>query len=207
MEEEDSRETIQQEAADAYRQILEDCRQQENDLITTCIQVARRELEELQAEIVDKKDKNEVELAAFQIAQREMQGEVEVLKDDIQFYKQHQKELERLAKLQQLEEKQANSLKKLMWSTFSMSSPSNAAASVPALKPQQEEELARDHPIVMRLCASIFKMEQNRQTIAAFISQVTDPSKNNEVKHAVEQIEDVLDSSIVLNEDALNDAV
>ncbi|CAD2218088.1 hypothetical protein AGDE_07733 [Angomonas deanei] len=187
-----------------YFDIIAQCRKEELMNITQCVEQANEDLTALVKESTERKERNEVELATLKIAYKELQGEAEVLKDNIKFLVGHQKDLERLAKQQQLEEKQKNSLKNLMWSTFTGSSADDASKQ---LKPQYEAELVNDHLLVSTLAATIHKLEQDRTTIAGFLNKIQDQFDNNQLNSNIEKIEDVLDSDLTLDDDAINDVV
>lgn len=185
------------------KEIEGECSAQELKIIQESIAKAEAESAAMAQELKAQKDRYEVELATYQIAYKEQQAEVEQLRDQCKALQAHQLELETLAKKQQLEEADRNSLRKLMMNTLTMTSSKRGKAADRTLTADQQAEVAADHPLVSLLAARISVLQEQRKTIGGILINARGLGKSDDVSSAIERIRALLEPEIQLDEDAL----
>lgn len=199
----EERQGITREAFSILAEMQTQCRHEELDIIQQSIKKAEEEVREMRHELAERQSKHEVELAAYQIAYKEAQAEAETLKDDVVFLKKHQKDLEVLAKQQQMEEASQNSLRNFVMKSLTWSA-SKDDKGKKALTSEQLAEVKADHALVSVLSANIAAMDEQRSTVAGILAQVDNAFDNDAVRVALQHIQEVLEPAITLDEDALN---
>lgn len=200
-EELEERRRIEREAVSVLEAMEAQCRLEELEIIQQSIDKAEEQVVRMRAELAQRKERQEVELAAYKIAYKEAQAEVETTKDEVSFLRRHQGALEVLAKQQQLEEARQNSLKGMVMRTLTWS-----AAKPSGRKPLSSEQLSEvkaDHPLVSVLAANVSVMDAQRVSVAGILAQVENAFDNDAVRVALERIHEVLGPAISLDEEAL----
>ena len=190
-------------AVHGLQEIEEECSAQELRIIQNSIAKAEAESTAMTQELKAQKERYEVELATYQIAYKEQQAEVEMLHDQCKTLRAHQLDLEMLAKKQQLEETDRNSLRKLMMETLKMSPAKRGKAANRTLTAEQQAEVVADHPLVSLLAARIFVLQEQRKTIGGILINARGLGKSDDVTNAVERIRALLEPEVQLDEDAL----
>lgn len=190
-------------AVQGRKQIEDECSAQELKIIEDSITKAEADSAAMAEELKRKKESYEVELASYQIAYKEQQAEVEVLRDQCKALQRHQLELEILAKKQQLEETNRNSLRKLMMVTLTMSSLKRGNAADRTLSAEQAAEVMADHPLVSLLAARIAVLQEQRKTIGGILINARGMGQSEDVTNAIERIRTLLEREIQLDEEAL----
>lgn len=183
--------------------IEDECRAQEFKIIEDSIAQAQAEAESIRAELQEKRSRYELELAAYQIAYKEQQAEVEALREHCKVLRSHQRDLETLAKKQQLEETERNSLRKVMMDTLTFTPSKCGRAEERALTPEQQAQVRDDHPLVSLLAARISVLEEQRKTVGGLLVSARGMGKSEDVTATVERIRDLLEPEVQLDEDAL----
>lgn len=197
----EQRQALQREALDRLQGMEANCRNQELEIIRSSIDTTLAEAAAIRAGLEQRKERQEVELAAYQIAYKESQGECETLKDDVAFLKRHQVELEKLAKQQQAQESRQNSLKRLVLQSLMWASSKDGATPLTA---EELGDVRSDHPLVSVLTANVFAMNEQRKEVAGILAQVNNAFDNDAVKVALDKVHEVLVPAIALDADALN---
>ncbi|KAG5472413.1 hypothetical protein LSCM1_03812 [Leishmania martiniquensis] len=179
------------------------CRAQESKIIEDSIAHAQAEEEALRTELQAKRNRNELELAAYQIAFKEQQAEVESLREHCNLLRVHQRDLEILAKKQQLEEMDRNSLRKLVMETLMLTAPKHGHVEDRPLTAEQQEQVRKDHPLVSLLAARISALEEQRKIVGGLLVQARGMGKGGDVSATIDRIRTLLESKVQLDEDAL----
>jgi predicted nucleic acid-binding Zn-ribbon protein len=186
------------------RKVIEEkCGEQELRIIQDSITKAEAESTAMAQELKAQKERYEVELATYQIAYKEQQAEVESLREQCKALQVHQLDLEMLAKKQQLEETDRNSLRKLMMQTLTLTPSKRGIAAERALTAEQQAEVIADHPLVSLLAARISVLQEQRKTIGGILVTARGLGKSDDVSNAVERIQALLEPAVQLDGDAL----
>ncbi|KAG5498692.1 hypothetical protein JKF63_02979 [Porcisia hertigi] len=202
-EELEDRRLIMVEAFDALRNIEDECRAQELRIIEEFIARAQAEAESMDAELHTRRNRYEVELAAYQIAYKGVQGEVESLNEQCKFLRSRQADLEIFAKKQQLEEAERNCLRKVMMEALTLTPHKYSKADDRELTPAQQEQVRKDHPLVSLLGARISVLEEQRKTIGELLVRAGGARKADIISATVDRIRTLLEPEIKVCEDAL----
>ncbi|CAJ1990987.1 hypothetical protein conserved [Leishmania donovani] len=199
----EDRRAIMTEALLGIKAVEEECRAQEFRIIEGSIAHAQAEADVIKAELQAKRSRYELELATYQIAYKEQQAEVESLREHCKLLRSHQRDLEILAKKQQLEEMDRNCLRKLMMATLTLTPSKYGKAEDRTLTSEQQMEVRNDHLLVSVLAARISVLEEQRKTIGGLLASARGMGKSNDVSATVEQIRTLLEPEVQLDEDAL----
>ncbi|KPA83233.1 hypothetical protein ABB37_02913 [Leptomonas pyrrhocoris] len=191
------------EAVQGRKAIEDECSAQELRIIQDSIVKAEADSAAMTQELTKQKARYEVELATYQIAYKEQQAEVEMLRDRCKTLQAHQHDLEALAKKQQLEETDRNSLRRLVMETLTMSPSKREKAADRTLTAEQQTEVMVDHPLVSLLAARIFILQEQRKTIGGILINARGLGKSDDVSNAIDRIQALLEPEIQLDEEAL----
>lgn len=165
----------------------------------------QKSLDKSRAELEEKKRSHEVELAVYQIAYKEQQAAGEELKDAIAFLRRHQRELELMAKRQEIERIRRSSLRGILMSSLRTSS-DVAETLLPQLTAEHLQEVEEESRMVNVLGTRISVMEARRKVIAAELLRFVE--MNNDVtsrKCALERVRDLLMEEIIVDEEDVHD--
>ncbi|KPI90154.1 hypothetical protein ABL78_0672 [Leptomonas seymouri] len=185
------------------KEIEEECSTQELKIIQDSIAAAEAESTAMAQELKAQKERYEVELATYQIAYKELQAEVEMLRDRCKTLQAHELELEMLGKKQQLEETDRNSLRKVMVETLTMSPLKRGKAADRTLTAEQQAEVMTDHPLVALLAARISVLQEQRKTIGGILINARGLGHSDDPSSAIDRIQALLEPAIQLDEEAL----
>ncbi|KAK7201079.1 hypothetical protein NESM_000168000 [Novymonas esmeraldas] len=199
----EERRHIMTEALHGLKEIEDECRAQEFRIIEDSITHAQAEVEVIKAELQANRTRHEVELAAYQIAYKEQQAELESLRERCRLLRVHQRDLELLAKKQQLEETERHSLRRVMVETLKLTGSKYSKAEDRTLTPEQQTQVREDHPLVSLLAARIAALEEQRKTIGAILVGARAMGKSDDVSGAVASIRTLLETEVQLDEEAL----
>ncbi|XQJ29049.1 hypothetical protein NXY56_005085 [Leishmania guyanensis] len=197
------RRAIMTEALHEIKTIKDECYAKEFRIIEDSIAQAQAEAESIKAELQAKRCRYELELATYQIAYKEQQAEVESLREQLKLLRTHQRDMEMLAKKQQLEEMDRNCLRKLVMETLTLTPSKYGKVDDRKLTPEQEAQVRSDHPLVSVLAARISVLEEQRKTIGRLLTSARGMRKSDAVSVTVEQIRTLLEPEIQLDEEAL----
>lgn len=198
MDEFKNRQNLIAEVRAALKDTMQQCRAEELEIIQCSIDKAQAEAASMREELCSRRERHEVELAAYQIACKEEEASTDSLKDSIAYLKKHQLDLEFIAKKQQLQEATKNSLKKLVMSSLGRATEENKA-----LTPEQEEELKADHPLVSVHAARISVMLAQRNEVGGILVQAGNVYEKDIAKNALDRIRNILKPDICLDNEAL----
>lgn len=197
------RRAIMTEALRGIKAVEDECRAQEFKIIERSIAQAQAEVDAIKAELQTKRSRYELELATYQIAYKEQQAEVESLREHCKLLRSHQRDLEILAKKQQLEEVDRNCLRKLMMAALTLTPSKYGSAEDRTLTSEQQTEVRNDHLLVSALAARISILEEQRKMVGGLLVSARGMGKSDDVSATVEQIRSLLEPEIQLDEDAL----
>lgn len=195
---------MEEEAQAALEALERQCTEEEMGLLRSAVAEAKETLEAIEKEQAQRREKHEVELAAYQIAWKTAQARAEALQESITFLRGHQKELALLAKRQQLEESSQNSLRRLMWNTLTLS-PSKKPDTNRPLTSEQEAEVRRDHDLVTLTAARIAAMERDRRTIGGILIQTPNAMDTPMMLNAMQRVHEVLAPPLTFDTAALRE--
>lgn len=199
----EDRRAIMTEALHGMKAVEEECRAQELRIIEVSIAHAQAETVAIKAELQAKRSRYELELATYQIAYKEQQAEVEALREHCKLLRSHQRDLEILAKKQQIEEMNRNCLRKLMMATLTLTPSKCGKAEDRTLTSEQQMEVRNDHLLVSVLAARISILEEQRRTVGVLLASARGMGKSDDDSATVEQIRTLLEPEVQLDEDAL----
>ncbi|CAG9578428.1 conserved hypothetical protein [Leishmania major strain Friedlin] len=199
----EDRRAIMTEALHGIKAVEEECRAQELRIIEVSIAHAQAETVAIKAELQAKRSRYELELATYQIAYKEQQAEVEALREHCKLLRSHQRDLEILAKKQQIEEMNRNCLRKLMMATLTLTPSKCGKAEDRTLTSEQQMEVRNDHLLVSVLAARISILEEQRRTVGVLLASARGMGKSDDDSATVEQIRTLLEPEVQLDEDAL----
>ncbi|KAH9579935.1 hypothetical protein LSM04_004599 [Trypanosoma melophagium] len=201
----EERKRISDDADKGLKEILGLCCRDELFIIAEAVDNIRRSISICSEELSEKQKKNEVELAVYQIAYKEQQAAAEEVKEAVTYLHHHQRELELLAKRQEIEEARRNSICQLFMSSLRLSPGTNEAISE-ELQPEHIKEIENEHPMVSLIATRIGIMEERRREIAAILMRLSPSEKDSiRLKSAVEQIRNLLSEEIVIDEETMRD--
>ncbi|ORC90884.1 uncharacterized protein TM35_000073080 [Trypanosoma theileri] len=199
------RKIISDEADKGLREIFGLCCRDELSIIAQALEDTRGSITNCSKALADKISKNEVELAVYQIAYKEQQAAAEELKEAIIHLQHHQRELELLAKRQEIEETKRNSIRQLLMSSLYLS-PGSSEVISEELQPEHKKEIEDEHQMVSLLATRVGVMEERRREIAAILMRLS-PTEEDIVrlKTAVEQVRSILMEELIINEETIRD--
>ncbi|KAG5497955.1 hypothetical protein GH5_02751 [Leishmania sp. Ghana 2012 LV757] len=197
------RRAIMTEACQGLKVIEDKCLAQESEIIEDFMAHAHAEEELIRAELQAKRSRNELELVAYQIAYKEQQAEVESLRERCKLLRAHQRDLEVLAKKQQLEETDRNCLRKLVMETLMLTPSKHGKAEDRELTAEQQGQVRNDHLLVSLLAARISVLEEQRKTVGGLLVNARGVGKSGDVSATIDRIRTLLEAEVQLDGDAL----
>ncbi|GET90797.1 hypothetical protein, conserved [Leishmania tarentolae] len=199
----EERRVITREGLHGLNELEDECRTHEMRIIEDFIARAQADADAIQEELRAKRNRYELELTTYQIAYKEQQAEAELLREECKLLRSQQQNLEVLAKQQQLEEMDRNSLRKLMMETLTLTPSKYGRAEDRLLTSEQLIEVKNDHLLVSVLAARISILEEQRKAVGGLLARARGMGKNYDISGTVERIRTLLEPKIQLDDDAL----